>query len=94
MRVRWTRRALRALDDIAKYIAPDRPMAASRMVDRIREAVDLLSNYPESGRQGRVEGTRELIISGTPFIVPYRVHEDELQILTILHAARRWPEKF
>jgi plasmid stabilization system protein ParE len=70
MQVRWTRRALRALDAIAEYIAHDRPLAASRMVARIREAGDHLVENPDSGRMGRVAGTRELVVSGTPFIIP------------------------
>ncbi|HSG38539.1 MAG TPA: type II toxin-antitoxin system RelE/ParE family toxin [Thermoanaerobaculia bacterium] len=94
MRVRWTRRALRSLDQIAAYIAQDRPMAASRISQRIHEAVENLAANPESGRPGRVPGTRELIIAGTPFIVPYRVGTDALEILTVLHAARKWPESF
>ncbi|HEY9420415.1 MAG TPA: type II toxin-antitoxin system RelE/ParE family toxin [Thermoanaerobaculia bacterium] len=94
MRVRWTRRALRSLDQIAAYIAQDRPMAASRMSQRIYEAVENLATNPEAGRPGRVPGTRELIIAGTPFIVPYRIGTDVLDILTVLHAARKWPESF
>jgi toxin ParE1/3/4 len=82
------------LDAIAEYIAQDRPLAASRMVERIREAVDHLAENPDSGRVGRVAGTRELVVSGTPFIIPYRAHEGDLEILTVLHAARRWPESF
>ncbi|HKI05432.1 MAG TPA: type II toxin-antitoxin system RelE/ParE family toxin [Thermoanaerobaculia bacterium] len=94
MRVRWTRRSLRALDVIAEYIARDRPQAARRMVERIREAVTLLSSQPELGRSGRVPQTRELIVAGTPFIVPYRVRRGVVEILTVLHAARTWPDQF
>jgi len=61
---------------------------------RIREAVDQLSLYPFLGRSGRVAGTRELIVAGTPFIVPYRIRDDVVEILSVLHAARRWPERF
>jgi toxin ParE1/3/4 len=94
MRVRWTRRALHALDAIAEYIAQDRPIAASHMVERIREAVGHLAENPDSGRSGRVAGTRELIVNGTPFIVPYRTRGGDLEVLTVLHSARRWPESF
>jgi toxin ParE1/3/4 len=94
MRVRWTRRALRALDSIANYIAQDRPMAAGRMVERIRDSVDQLTQFPSLGRTGRVPGTRELIIGGTPFIVPYRVREDAIEIIAVFHAAQRWPDRF
>lgn len=69
-------------------------MAARRIVARIRSAVEHLRAHPKLGRPGRVAGTRELVVSDTPFIVPYRVRESGIEILTVLHAARRWPEDF
>jgi toxin ParE1/3/4 len=68
--------------------------AAARMVERIASAVDQLARYPALGRPGRVPGTRELVISGTPYIVPYRVRRDVVEILRVFHAARKWPAKF
>ncbi len=93
MRVRWLRRALRNLDEEADYIARDDPDAAARMVQRIATAVEQLTTHPASGRIGRVPGTRELIVSGTPYIVPYRVRGDAVEILRVFHAARKWPDK-
>ena len=69
-------------------------MAAGRMVERIEEAVAGLSSHPELGRPGRVPQTRELIVPGTPYIVPYRIQGDVVEILTVLNAARRWPDRF
>ncbi len=46
------------------------------------------------GRIGRVVGTRELIITRTPFILPYRIQGNQIEILAVVHAARRWPEAF
>jgi toxin ParE1/3/4 len=94
MRVRWTRRSVKALDAIAEYIAQDRPQAALRMVVRIEEAVASLARYPELGRSGRVPGTRELIVAGTPYIVAYRIDKSSVEILTVLHSARQWPDRF
>ena len=94
MRVRWLRAALKNLDEEAEYIARDDPRAAARIVERIATTVERLATHPASGRPGRVPGTRELVISGTPYIVPYRVIGDTIQILRIFHAARKWPEKF
>ena len=94
MRVRWLRRALINLDDEAEYIARDNPGAAARIVDRIATSVDRLATHPASGRPGRVPGTRELIVTGTPYIVPYRVRGDTVEILRVFHAARRWPKDF
>ena len=94
MRVRWLKRALKNLDDEAEYIARDNPQAAARIVERIATSVDRLVAHPASGRPGRVPGTRELVISGTPYVVPYRVRDETVQILRVFHAARKWPEKF
>jgi toxin ParE1/3/4 len=46
------------------------------------------------GRPGRVTGTRELVVDGTPYILPYRVRNRVVQILRVLHGARRWPQRF
>jgi toxin ParE1/3/4 len=93
VRVRWLRRALANLDAEAESIAADDPAAAGRVVLRILRAVDLLKKNPALGRAGRVAGTRELVVAGTPYIVPYRVRGEALEILRVFHAARRWPEK-
>jgi toxin ParE1/3/4 len=93
VRVRWLRRALRNLEEEADYVARDDPQAAAQVVERIATSVDRLVGQPALGRTGRVPGTRELIITGTPYIVPYRVREDTVEILRVFHGARRWPEK-
>ena len=93
MRVRWLRTALRNLDDEARYIARDDSRAAQRTVARIRRVVEHLSAHPEIGRPGRVSGTRELVVAGTPYIVPYRVKGDSVEILRVFHSARRWPKR-
>ena len=94
MQVRWLRHALKNLDDEAAYIARDDMEAAVRMIERVASAVDQLANHPALGRPGRVPGTRELVISGTPYIVPYRVRGNVVEILRIFHGARKWPAKF
>jgi toxin ParE1/3/4 len=94
VQVRWLRRALKNLDDEAAYIAREDLEAAARIVERIASAVDQLASHPALGRPGRVPGTRELVISGTPYIVPYRIRGDTVEILRIFHGARKWPDKF
>ena len=94
MRVRWLRIALANLDAEAEYIAEDNPAAAARVVRRIFGAVDLLRNNPAMGRAGRVQGTRELVVDETPYIIPYRVRGETVEILRVFHAARKWPRKF
>lgn len=92
MRIRWTRRADCDLDSVADYIADDNPQAAARVVLRIVEAVGYLSEHPHIGRPGRVPDTRELVVTGTPYVVPYRVRGGVLEILRVLHGSMRWPE--
>ncbi len=94
MRVRWLRQAVEALNAEIEYIAVENPAAADRVAFRIERAVKLLSSQPALGRAGRVPGTRELVVAGTPYIVPYRVREGTVQILRVFHSARRWPKEF
>lgn len=91
----WTPPALADLASLRAYIAEQDPVAARRVVQRIIHMVETtLPHSPEMGRPGRVPGTRELVITGTPFIVPYRVRGQTIQILRVYHGARRWPESF
>lgn len=94
MRVRWLRVALANLEAEADYIALDNPAAADRFVQRIFRAAGLLSKNPAMGRPGRVAGTRELVIGETPYIIPYRVRANAVEILRVFHAARKWPKRF
>jgi addiction module RelE/StbE family toxin len=89
--LKWTRPALGDLKEAGIFIASDNPEAAERMAERVREAVEYLMELPNMGRPGRVSGTRELVVSGTPFIVVYRVAAPAVQILRVLHHARNWP---
>ncbi|MGC2778558.1 MAG: type II toxin-antitoxin system RelE/ParE family toxin [Bradyrhizobium sp.] len=89
----WSPEAIADLVALRAYIAQDDPAAAQRVaLHIIRNVETLLSGHPEMGRLGRVPGTRELVIPRTPYIVPYRLVDDTLQILRVFHRARRWPE--
>jgi toxin ParE1/3/4 len=88
------RAALGNIERVGAYISEDNPAAAAETVERIREAVGLLQTYPNLGRPGRVDGTRELVVAGTPFIVPYRIRGDVIEIIRVFHGAQRWPARF
>jgi toxin ParE1/3/4 len=94
MKVKWVRLALNDLIEAGEFIAQDNPEAAKRTVRRIWDATQLLAEHPHAGRAGRIPGTRELVITGTPFIIPYRVVEGTVQILRVLHSKRKWPKGF
>jgi toxin ParE1/3/4 len=93
VRLRWTPQAEGDLKDIIDYITQDNPLAAVEVGDEIERQVSLLSDHPAMGRPGRIPNTRELVIAGLPYIVVYRVDEESLTVLRVLHAARRWPKK-
>jgi len=93
-KIKWLRLALADLDENLAFIAVDKPEAAANIAIRIRQAVNMLTDQPAMGRSGRVPGTRELVVGGTPFIVPYRCIAGEIQILRVLHGTRKWPKKF
>jgi len=93
VRVRWLARALANLNAEAEFIARDQPEAAARMVQAIRQSVDLLQRHPALGRPGRVAGTRELVVAGTPYVVPYRIRENEIHLLRVFHGSRKWPSE-
>ena len=91
----WSPEAIDDLVALRAYIADDDNAAAQRIALRITDTVEkLLSENADIGRPGRVPGTRELVIARTPFTVPYRLQGEVLQILRVLHGARRWPERF
>lgn len=88
----WTDTAIVHLESAWNYIAADAPPYADAQLSRILDAVERIAQFPELGRTGRIRGTRELVVPGTPFLIAYRVHRNEIQILAILHGARRWPD--
>jgi toxin ParE1/3/4 len=89
VRVEWLRSALANLNAEAEYLSQDSPAAAAHMVTKIIRAADNLQRFPGSGRAGRVSVTRELVVSGTPYLIPYRVRGDTVVLLHVFHAARK-----
>jgi len=89
-----TRPALADVEALQDLIATDNPIAAFRLVDAFFDRTQkLLSSNPHSCRKGRVPGTRELVLSGIPFIAAYR-ETDRVEILAVVHSARDWPKDF
>jgi toxin ParE1/3/4 len=90
MRVRWTTDAANDLERICDYIAETSPNSARRVAQAVVEGVASLNSFPNRGRPGRVEGTRELVFAPLPFVAVYEVR-GEVQVLRILHGAQHWP---
>jgi len=88
----WLETAFLDLHRVREYIRQFNPVAAQKTVARIEEAVEHLSRFPAVGRVGEVPGTRELVITGTPYFVVYRVLNDKVEILRVFHGKQQWPQ--
>lgn len=94
MQLKWLRTALRNLDEEAGFIAADDPKAAQLVVQRIMNAVAVLSEQPGIGRPGRVPGTRELVVAKTRYLIPYRVRGNVVEVLRVFHPSRQVPKRW
>lgn len=92
MNVEWAAHAIEDRNEVFDYLESENPQAALSVDERIETQISQLIQFPERGRPGRVEGTRELVISGTPYIAAYRVTA-AIRILRILHSAQQWPNR-
>jgi toxin ParE1/3/4 len=94
MPIRWTELAIFDLEQAREYIMQTSPEKAIAVIDRIESSLKTLQDFPQMGRPGRVAGTRELVILKTPFILPYRIQTDYIEILAVIHGARQWDDRF
>ena len=91
MRLRWAQTAVSDLTSICDYIEQRSPTSARRIALAIHEKVNGLKQYPRQGRPGRRPDTRELVVTGLPYLIVYRIREDVVEINRILHGAQKWP---
>jgi toxin ParE1/3/4 len=94
MKVVWSRKAIGHLISLREHIQESSEQNASAAAARILQSIDLLQTQPGIGRPGRIPGTRELVIPGTPYLIPYRVRSGRLELLAVLHGRRKWPPRF
>ena len=92
MEVIWLEGAFLDSRRVREHIRQFNPLAAQKTVGRIEKAAEQLSRFPAVGRVGEVPGTRELVITGTPYFLVYRAHGDRLEILRVFHSKQQWPQ--
>jgi toxin ParE1/3/4 len=90
--IKWLRKALKSLEQAYDYIAQADEAAAINLVIKIHAATQQLAEFPMMGRLGRVDGTRELVISNSPYMVIYQVKGSTVEIMRVLHASKRYPD--
>lgn len=91
MKLVWAQFALDDRDAIFRHIEKENPRAAVNLDEEIVRSARRLLDFPQSGRPGRIIGTRELVIPRTPYIAAYIILADRIRILRVLHGAQVWP---
>jgi len=91
--IRWSPEARADLRHTLDFVAYDSLDAAEAVLSRILAAVEHLQEFPLLGRSGRTLGTRELVIAGLPFVVPYAIRGGEVLILRVYHTSQDWPPR-
>jgi addiction module RelE/StbE family toxin len=92
MKIRWTKPALRHVDEIFAYISADNPQVAFSVVQHIDNTVSYLAQFPEMGKPTDKTGVRMLVIGRYPYLVFYRLKKHEIEILYVMHGAREQEE--
>lgn len=86
----WKSAAIADLMAIVDYISDDNQDAALALLEEIQGKTSRLAIHPKSGRPGRVDGTRELVVRAN-YIVIYAETPAMVTVLRVLHAAQMWP---
>ena len=87
-KIRWTVEASDQFVSLIEHIQEHNPDAAMSVAQEILGRVERLTDFPNLGRRGEVQGTRELSIP--PYVVVYRVAEDIVEVLHLWHGAQDW----
>jgi len=91
MQVRWTPAAADDLENIANYLFEKTPENAPRLIREIYRTPSSLKNFPNRGREGKKEGTRELVMLSLPYVFVYQVKSNAVLIVRVLHSSQEWP---
>ena len=91
MKAVWTRAAIRDITHVREYIANENPAAAREIALKIVDTAERITRFPELGRIGRVYDTRELVASGTQYLIIYRSKKNAIHFLRVLHGHQKWP---
>jgi len=93
VKVEWSSHALFDLKSSKEYIAKNNKPASVKVIKRIKRKSLTLSTYPLSGRVGRVDGTMELVVNKTPYIIIYEVKGNDVHVLRVVHHSQQWPAR-
>ena len=89
MRLRYTRRAAKELNQVLSYLDQRSPQGAASVKARIQAIIDLIALHPLAGKLTTRRGLRRVVVQPYPYLVFYAVLENEVVIHGVRHAARR-----
>lgn len=90
LKITWRPQASEDLETIISYVADRNASAAARLDALIHETVDRAAQFPNMGRKGRIDGTRE-IIAHPNYIIVYSTAGSTLDVVNVLHARQEYP---
>jgi toxin ParE1/3/4 len=91
LQIKWLRKAEQNLEAAYNYLNEENPIAAQKFIQEVYELTNLLRTAPAMGRNGRVAGTRELVLAHFPYLLPYRVWGEQIQILRVFNTNKKPP---
>jgi len=89
----WSPRAVAHLAALRAHVTRDSPRVAQRIAQILLAAAERLTEFPNLGRPGRIQGTRECVVPGTPYVMPYRVRGERLEVIAVFHGRQKWPPR-
>lgn len=93
MSIEWTEPATQDVETLVAFILQDDPDTAENVARRIFQTAEQLAALPGLGRPGRVEGTRELLVSRLPYVLVYSDAGNSVRVLRVLHTRQDWPSE-
>lgn len=90
-RIRWAPAAAHDLELVAAYLRENHPHFLQSTIEKLYRAANSLKQFPNRGRRGKLEGTRELVLAPLPYVVVYSVEQQLVNILRIMHTSPDWP---
>jgi toxin ParE1/3/4 len=94
MKVQWTPRARQELADIFAYYLPLTRTTAVRLADRIQQSIGLLEQFPQLGRLSEDKSCRLLQVAGLPYLIPYRIEGQILEIIAVFDERQDRPDEW
>jgi toxin ParE1/3/4 len=94
VRIIWLPLAQVHLGEIVHYYEALNPKAARKQIARIRASANQLIDFPQLGRLNQFKSCRLLQVSGTPYVLPYRTHGNDIEIIAVFDQRQKRPDKW